>query len=217
MVREFFCGIGDLVHHSTPTPVPPARRLILLIILGTLPLFAILPIKDTVEGLKNSMVFIGAALIVTGFLLFFSDRARKGRKDARSATVLDVLVVGVSQAIATVPGISRSGMTITTGCFVGFERRFAVRFSFLLSIPAVLGANSPLAVRRGIVVYDPQDNNWCALPGSSNELCTLNGKSLIEKMPLTAGDTFAVGGAQLRFVPLCGTEFNWNAAPKERK
>lgn len=83
--------------------------------------------------------------------------------------------------------------------------------------PAVLDANSPLAVRRGIVVYDPQDNNWCALPGSSNELCTLNGKSLIEKMPLTAGDTFAVGGAQLRFVPLCGTEFNWNAAPKERK
>lgn len=140
MVREFFCGIGDLVHHSTPTPVPPARRLILLIILGTLPLFAILPIKDTVEGLKSSMVFIGAALIVTGFLLFFSDRARKGRKDARSATVLDVLVVGVSQAIATVPGISRSGMTITTGCFVGFERRFAVRFSFLLSLPAVLGA-----------------------------------------------------------------------------
>lgn len=83
--------------------------------------------------------------------------------------------------------------------------------------PAVLDANSPLAVRRGIVVYDPQDNNWCALPGSSNELCTLNGKSLIEKMPLTAGDTFAVSGAQLRFVPLCGPEFNWNAAPKERK
>lgn len=83
--------------------------------------------------------------------------------------------------------------------------------------PAVLDANSPLAVRRGIVVYDPQDNNWCALPGSSNELCTLNGKSLIEKMPLTVGDTFAVGGAQLRFVPLCGPEFNWNAAPKERK
>lgn len=83
--------------------------------------------------------------------------------------------------------------------------------------PAVLDANSPLAVRRGIVVYDPQDASWCALPGSSNELCTLNGKSLIEKMPLAAGDTFAVGGAQLRFVPLCGPEFNWNAAPKERK
>ena len=55
--------------------------------------------------------------------------------------VLDVLLVGAGQAVATCPGISRSGMTITTGCFMGFERKFAVRFSFLLSIPAVLGAN----------------------------------------------------------------------------
>ena len=87
------------------------------------------------------MIFIGAALVVTGFLLFACDLVRKGRKTERNATVLDVLVVGVGQAIATMPGISRSGMTITTGCFMGFERKFAVRFSFLLSIPAVLGAN----------------------------------------------------------------------------
>ena len=141
MVVEFFCGIGDLVHHSTPTPVPPARRLILLIILGTLPLFAVLPIKDKVQGLSDNMIFIGAALIVTGFLLFASDMMRKGRKTERNATWLDVLIVGAGQAIATMPGISRSGMTITTGCFVGYERKFAVRFSFLLSIPAILGAN----------------------------------------------------------------------------
>ena len=86
MVVEFFCGIGDLVHHSTPTPVPPARRLILLIILGTLPLFAVLPIKDKVQGLSDNMIFIGAALIVTGFLLFASDMIRKGRKTERNAT-----------------------------------------------------------------------------------------------------------------------------------
>lgn len=141
MVVEFFHGIGDLAHHSTPSPVPPARRLILLIILGTLPLFLILPIKDKVQGLSNNMVFIGAALIVTGFLLFASDMVKKGRKNERTATWLDVLIVGVGQAIATIPGISRSGMTISTGCFMGFERKFAVRFSFLLSIPAVLGAN----------------------------------------------------------------------------
>ena len=85
---------------------------------------------------------MGAALIVTGFLLFLCDRARKGRKTERSATAgLDALLVGVGQAVATLPGVSRSGMTITAGCFVGYERRFAVRFSFLLSIPAVLGAN----------------------------------------------------------------------------
>ncbi|MBS5047385.1 MAG: undecaprenyl-diphosphate phosphatase [Firmicutes bacterium] len=159
MVLEFFRGAGDLIHHSTPNPVPPARRLILLIILGTLPLFVVLPVKDAVQSLSNSMVFIGAALIVTGALLFVSDRVKKGRKNERTATWLDVLIVGLGQAIATMPGISRSGMTITTGCFVGFERKFAVRFSFLLSIPAVLGANILSladAAKAGI--------NWAEVP-----------------------------------------------------
>ena len=159
MVLEFFRGAGDLIHHSTPNPVPPARRLILLIILGTLPLFVVLPVKDAVQGLSNSMAFIGAALIVTGVLLFVSDRVKKGRKNERTATWLDVLIVGIGQAIVTMPGISRSGMTITTGCFVGFERKFAVRFSFLLSIPAVLGANILSladAAKAGI--------NWAEVP-----------------------------------------------------
>ena len=100
-----------------------------------------LPIKDKVEALKNNVLFVGSALIVTGFLLFICDRVRKGKKNERTASLLDAVAVGVSQAIGTVPGLSRSGMTITSGCFVGFERKFAVRFSFLLSIPAVLGAN----------------------------------------------------------------------------
>lgn len=141
MIREFFLGCRDLARHTTPNPVPAARRLVLLVVLGTLPLFVILPIKDRVETLYSNTWFIGGALIVTGFLLFLSDRMRKGRKTEKTATVLDVLLVGCAQAIATIPGISRSGMTITAGCFRGFDRRFAVRFSFLLSIPAVLGAN----------------------------------------------------------------------------
>ena len=93
------------------------------------------------EGLSGNIYFVAGALIVTGFLLFASDRVKKGRKTERSAKLLDVLLVGIAQAIATCPGISRSGTTITAGCFVGFDRKFAVRFSFLLSIPAVLGAN----------------------------------------------------------------------------
>ena len=141
MVVEFFRGIRDLAHRTTPTPVPPARRLILLIIIGTLPLFAVLPIRKAVQGLGDNMYFVGAALIFTGFLLFLCDRVRKGRKTERSAGWTDALLVGVGQAVATLPGVSRSGMTITAGCFVGYERKFAVRFSFLLSIPAVLGAN----------------------------------------------------------------------------
>lgn len=141
MIVEFFAGLGDLARRTTPTPVPPARRLILLIVVGTLPLFAVLPVKDLVEGLGDNMYFVGGALLVTGCLLFASDRVRRGRKTERTATLVDVLLVGAAQAVATCPGISRSGTTITAGCFVGFERKFAVRFSFLLSIPAVLGAN----------------------------------------------------------------------------
>ena len=141
MILELVYGVKDLARGATPTPVPPARRLILLIIVGTLPLFAVLPIKDLVEGLGNNMYFVGGALVVTGCLLFASDRVRKGRKPEKTASLVDVLLVGVAQAVATCPGISRSGTTITAGCFVGFERKFAVRYSFLMSIPAILGAN----------------------------------------------------------------------------
>ena len=157
MIVEFFRGVGDLIHGTTPAPVPPARRLVLLIIVGTLPLFAILPIKDTIEGLSDNLLFVGVALIFTGCLLYASDRVRKGRKTERNATMLDVLLVGVAQAVATCPGISRSGTTITAGCFRGFDRKFAVRYSFLMSIPAVLGANILSlkdAVEAGIIWAD---------------------------------------------------------------
>ena len=141
MIVELIDGVRDLAYGTTPTPMPPARRLILLIIVATVPLFAVLPIKDWIEGLSGNIYFVAGALIVTGFLLFTSDRVKKGRKAERSARLLDVFLVGVAQAIATCPGISRSGTTITAGCFVGFDRKFAVRFSFLMSIPAILGAN----------------------------------------------------------------------------
>lgn len=141
MIVEFFRAAGDIVKGKKQKNVPPARRLIAMIVIGTLPLFAILPVKDFVEELSNNTYFIGGALLVTGCLLLACDRVRKGRKDEGSATMKDALLVGIGQAIATCPGISRSGMTISAGCFCGFERKFAVRFAFLLSIPAVLGAN----------------------------------------------------------------------------
>ena len=158
MIVELVDGIRDLARGTTPTPIPPARRLILLIIVATLPLFAVLPVKDLVEGLSNNIYFVAGALLVTGFLLFASDRVKKGRKTEKTATLVDVLLVGVAQAIATCPGISRSGTTITAGCFVGFDRKFAVRFSFLMSIPAVLGANiltlRDAITEGGIIVGD---------------------------------------------------------------
>ncbi|MBQ5799446.1 MAG: undecaprenyl-diphosphate phosphatase [Oscillospiraceae bacterium] len=141
MIVEFFAGANDLIHRRSPRTLPPARRMIVLVIVATLPLFAMVPVRDFFDGLGDNLYFIGGALITTGCLLFLSDRVRRGDKNERSARWIDALIVGLGQAVALCPGISRSGMTITTGCFVGFERKFAVRFSFIMSIPAILGAN----------------------------------------------------------------------------
>ena len=141
MIREFFLGVKDIARGTTPTPVPPNRRMILLLIIGTLPLFVIVPIKDYIEGLSANTIVVGCALLVTGVMLFFSDRHNRGKKTAGSVPLRDVLVIGVAQAFATIPGLSRSGTTVSVGCFLGLDRRFALRYSFLMSIPAVLGAN----------------------------------------------------------------------------
>ena len=141
MIVEFFSFFGDLFSRSPRRGNPPeARRLVLLIIVGTLPLFLVLPIEDKVEALGNNPVFVSCALLVTGCILFLSDRMARGRKTARNATLTDVLLVGVAQGFATVPGLSRSGCTISAGMLRGFDRSFAVRYSFLMSLPAVLGA-----------------------------------------------------------------------------
>ena len=141
MITEFVRGISALVSREpSKGPVPPARRLVMMVILGTLPLILVLPIEDKVEALGASGLFVGLALLVTGLILFFSDRLARGRKNARTATVTDALLVGCAQAVAVIPGLSRSGCTISAGMAVGFDRSFAVRFSFLLSLPAVLGA-----------------------------------------------------------------------------
>ena len=141
MITEFFRGVGSLFSRKGNSgPVPPARRLVLMVILGTLPLALILPIEDKVEALGASNVFVGIALLVTGAILFVSDRMARGRKNARTATVADALLVGCAQAVAVIPGLSRSGTTISAGMALGFDRTFAVRYSFLLSLPAVVGA-----------------------------------------------------------------------------
>lgn len=142
MILEFFRWIGDLAHGGTKgSQVPPARRLILLIIVGTLPLVLVLPVKDIVDGLYSNTYFIGFALLITGLLLYVSDRMAKGKKTEKSSTILDAVLVGCAQALATVPGLSRSGTTIAAGLLRGYKRDYAVRYSFLMSIPAVLGAN----------------------------------------------------------------------------
>ena len=119
----------------------PGGRLFLMIVIATLPLVVILPVHDALEQLYYKTWFIGIAFILTGFLLFVSDKMPMGRKNERTMRVRDALIIGVCQAIATIPGISRSGSTITAGLATGQDREYAMKFSLLMSIPAVLGAN----------------------------------------------------------------------------
>ncbi len=141
MIVEFFRFFGDLFSRRPRQGRPPeARRMVLLIIVGTLPLFLVLPIQDQVEALGSNPIFVSCALLVTGCILFLSDQMARGHKTAKNATLPDVLLVGLAQGVATIPGLSRSGCTISAGMVRGFDREFAVRYSFLMSLPAVLGA-----------------------------------------------------------------------------
>ena len=119
----------------------PAARLFFMIVMATLPLLLILPIKNLLEGLYNNNIFIGIALVLTGCMLYVSDRMQPGKKTVGSMTIFDALIIGLCQCVAVVPGLSRSGTTITAGIATGLKRDFAVKFSFLMSLPAVLGAN----------------------------------------------------------------------------
>ena len=119
----------------------PAARMFLLIVTATLPLFLILPINDMLEGLYYNSVFMGVMLILTGCMLYVSDRILPGKKTEKNMTFLDALIIGICQCVATIPGLSRSGTTITAGLATGLRREYAVKFSFLMSLPAVLGAN----------------------------------------------------------------------------
>ena len=137
MIREFFLGIAALAGKDNGAPPPPARRMVMLIIIATLPLFVMVFLK----AIFSNSIMVSLALLATGCILFFSDRMAQGRKTAKNATVADALIVGCGQALAVIPGLSRSGTTISVGMMRGFDRSFAVRFSFLMSMPAIVGAN----------------------------------------------------------------------------
>lgn len=121
------------------------ERTVLLLLLATLPLGLGIFVKDLLEPLYACPRLIGAVLLLNGAMLLLSDCAahrRRGKpKTAADAGPLQALAVGFCQLCALLPGLSRSGTTITGGLLCGFDRAFAVKFSFLLSIPAILGAN----------------------------------------------------------------------------
>ncbi|HCY75262.1 MAG TPA: undecaprenyl-diphosphatase UppP [Ignavibacteriales bacterium] len=113
-----------------------------MIILGTIPIVVIgLLFKDMIEGaLTKNLYVISISLIVLAIILAFAEKTAKFKKNIEDITVLDSVLIGFAQAVALIPGSSRSGTTITGGLFLGLKRDVAARFSFLLSVPAVLAS-----------------------------------------------------------------------------
>ena len=117
------------------------RKFVMLVIVSTIPTGIIgFMGKDVVEMASEILIVPGICLIVTGVLLIIADRIKDGDKLPKSVTYTNAFGVGIAQGIATLPGLSRSGTTITACLLSGYQRNFAVKYSFIMSIPAILGA-----------------------------------------------------------------------------
>ncbi len=117
------------------------RKFAMLIIVSTIPTGIIGYFgRDVVSMASEILIVPGICLIVTAILLFIADRTKDGEKLPKNVTYTDAFSVGIAQGIATLPGLSRSGTTITACLLSGYQRNFAVKYSFLMSIPAILGA-----------------------------------------------------------------------------
>lgn len=114
-------------------------RLAWAVILGTIPVgLAGLLLHDVIDGHLRSPIVIAWATIGFGLLLWLSDSFGQRQRDEHSMTWKDILIIGLAQAIALIPGTSRSGITMTAGLLLGLSRTAAARFSFLLSIPVIV-------------------------------------------------------------------------------
>lgn len=116
------------------------EKLVIYIIIGTLPLIPMILVEDYLELVSGYMIVIGALLLFNGLVLIISDRLAKHCGMIDDMKPKNAFLIGLCQMFALLPGISRSGSTITGGLLNGLDRSEAVRFSFLLSIPAILGS-----------------------------------------------------------------------------
>ena len=135
MIKDIFTGKFKWKEMNPP------RRAIIMMIISLLMLIPFYIFKDFFEGVSedSDIIVEGICFLYTATILFFSDRCVKGNKKFGDITVKNAVTVGAFQGVALLPGVSRSGSTISGGLFCGFERETAVQYSFILGIPAILG------------------------------------------------------------------------------
>lgn len=143
LILEVFSFLKDLFTGRVFRVKPNAkRRMLFMLFLSCLPLLVIPFVQDQITSLSSddSILAEGIGFLVTALLLTLADHVVKGSKTAKNQTATDALVIGMAQACATLPGISRSGSTICSGLLMGLSRSYAVAYSFILGMPAILAA-----------------------------------------------------------------------------
>lgn len=139
----------------------PESRIFILIIIGTIPIciFGLL-LKNFIEGDARGLYVISASLIILALVLYIAEKMGTRSKNMNDITVKDGIIIGLAQALALIPGSSRSGVTITAGLFRGLKRDVCARYSFLLSIPAIsLSGLYELYSERATLL----DSDWVSL------------------------------------------------------
>ena len=141
LIKELGCMLKDIFTGKFKwSTMNGERRMIIMLLISLLVLVPLYPLKDLVEEVSNKhLIVIGFCFLYTAVILFLSDRCGKGTREPKDITVKNALTVGIFQGIALMPGISRSGSTIASGLFSGFTRETAVKYSFILGIPTILG------------------------------------------------------------------------------
>ena len=136
----------------------PVRKLGVMIIVATIPTAIIgLLFNDFFDSLYTSVIPIGVGLIITGFLLVFAERMGEGNRGIQQMNFRNAIFVGLVQGVAICPGISRSGSTLFGSLICNLDRKFAVKFVFLISIPSILGSavlEAPAAIEAGVTAAD---------------------------------------------------------------
>jgi undecaprenyl-diphosphatase len=142
MASELFGAAADIVKgRGLRIKSSPHRTMLVMVIVATIPTGIMgLLFKDVFEKAFGSPVVVSFMLLITGTLLYAANRMKSGFKKASDIKGIDAIIIGIFQGLAITPGISRSGSTIFAGLMRGFSRDLATRFSFIMSIPAILGA-----------------------------------------------------------------------------
>ena len=118
----------------------PEARLLFMLVMATVPLLIMLPFRKDYFRLWNSTSFVGVMFLLNGAVLYICERMIPGKKGLGRMQITDALIIGICQAVAVIPGLSRLALTVTCCEAEGFQKNYAIRFGMLMAIPAMFGA-----------------------------------------------------------------------------